>query len=325
MESQTKRTDDRGREAEKPSQMPSRAWKDIAVRVKQEQSRDNLSIVAAGVAFYFILAMPPAIASAVSIYGLIADPQQVSQQLNALSGIIPAEAAAVIKGQLNRLVQQSSEALGLGMLLGLLLALWSANKGTKALITSLNIVYEEEEKRGFIRLNLWSLMLTVLGIVAVLVALSLLVALPALIGKIGLSAFLKGLLVYARWPLLALLLVIGLAFIYRLAPDRDQPQWRWVSWGSVLATVLWIIGSVLFSYYVSNFGDYNKTYGSMGAVIILMLWFFLSSYVILLGGEINAEMEHQTSKDTTKGKPQPMGQRRAYVADTVSGEKSDRS
>jgi membrane protein len=316
-------TDNKGRNAEKPSHFPAPAWKDIALRVKDEQTRDNLSIVAAGVAFYFILAMPPALASAVSIYGLVADPQQVSQQLNAISGMMPGEVSQILNDQLTRVTQQSGGALSFGMIIGLLLTLWSANKGTKALITSLNIVYDEEEDRGFFKLNLWSLMLTVGGIVGVLIVLGLLVALPALIDKLPLSSIAQGIFRYARWPLMACMVVVGLALIYRLAPDREQPKWRWVSWGSVIATLLWMIGSFLFSYYVSNFGDYNKTYGSMGAIAILMLWFFLSTYVVLLGAEINAEMEHQTQKDSTTGEPRPIGERKAYVADTVASRQNE--
>jgi membrane protein len=224
---------------------------------------------------------------------------------------------------LTRVTQQSGGALSFGMIIGLLLTLWSANKGTKALITSLNIVYDEEEDRGFFKLNLWSLMLTVSGIIGVLIVLGLLVALPALIDKLPLSSIAQEIFRYARWPLMASMVVVGLALIYRLAPDREQPKWRWVSWGSVIATLLWMFGSFLFSYYASNFGDYNKTYGSMGAIAILMLWFFLSTYVVLLGAEINAEMEHQTQKDSTTGEPRPIGERKAYVADTVASSQNE--
>lgn len=325
MEEKARTSTDRGREVETPHKIRWREWKDIILRVFDEQSKDNLGIVAAGVAFYFILAMPPAIASIVSIYGLVSDPHQVSQQISAISRIMPSEAQAIIQDQIHRLVQQTGGRLSIGVIVGLLLTLWSANKGTKALITSLNIVYDEEEKRGFIKLNAWSLMMTVLGVVTMLISLSLLIALPVLIGKLGLPGFIQGLFVYARWPLLALMLVIGLAIVYQLAPDRDRPQWRWVTWGSVLAALLWIAGSFLFSYYVANFGHYNKTYGSLGAIAILMVWFFLSTYLILLGGEINAELEHQTRKGSTTGKPRPIGQRGAHVADTLGAEKEDRS
>lgn len=326
MEDKTTETSaERGREAANPHQMPWRAWKDVTLRVVDEQGKDNLGIVAAGVAFYFILAMPPAIASIVSIYGLVSDPHEVSQQLSAISRIMPSEAHSIIQDQLNRLVQQSGGTLSIGVVIGLLLTLWSANKGTKALISSLNIVYNEEEKRSIIKLNAWSLMMTAVGVVTILVALGLLVALPAVIGKLGLPGFIQGLFVYARWPLLALLVIVGLSLVYRLAPDRDRPQWRWVTWGSVLAALLWIAGSFLFSFYVANFGSYNKTYGSLGAIVILMVWFFFSSYLVLLGGELNAELEHQTRKDTTRRQPRPIGQRDAYVADTLGKKKENRS
>ena len=320
MENGNSKNASRGRRAEKPSQLSWRAWKDIGYRVWDEQSKDNLGIVAAGAAFYAFLAVFPAIASAVSIYGLVLDPNQISQQLNAVSGILPQSSTQILHDQLTRLVQQSGGRLSFGLAIGILVTLWSSNKGTKALIQSLNIVYDEQEGRSFLKLNLWSLLLTVCGIFMTLIALSFLVAIPSAVGRLGLPGFIEGLLVYARWPLLAIFVMTVLALVYRYAPDRDQPRWRWVSWGSVIVTILWILGSVLFSYYVANFGNYNKIYGSMGAVIIMMIWFSFSSYLVLLGGEINAEMEHQTEKDTTKGPQRKMGQRDAHVADTVGRE-----
>ncbi|MFZ0135068.1 MAG: YihY/virulence factor BrkB family protein [Desulfobacterales bacterium] len=312
-----KNEDSRGRRASRPREIPRKGWGDVLLRVKDEQSDDNVSIIAAGVAFYWFLAIFPALAAAVSIYALAADPAQLQQQIDTLGTVLPPEAYRILQAQLTTLVQHSGGALGLGMIFGILLTIWSANKGMKALITALNIVYDEQERRGFIMLNAVSLLFTFCAILLGLVAISLLIAVPALIGLVGFSGTLRALLTYLRWPLLGVFLAFGLALAYRFFPDRDAPKWRWVSWGSISATLLWLAGSVLFSLYVANFGSFGKTYGSMGAVAILLLWFYLTAYVILLGAELNAEMEHQTREDSTVGRPEPLGRRRAYVADTT--------
>lgn len=312
-----KSEDNRGRRASRPAEIPGKGWGDILLRVKDEQSDDNVSIIAAGVAFYWFLAIFPALAAAVSIYALAADPAQLQQQIDTLGTVLPPEAYRIIQTQLTTLVQHSGGALGLGMIFGILLTIWSANKGMKALITALNIVYDEQERRGFIKLNALSLLFTFCAILLGLVAISLVIAVPAVIGLAGISGTLQALLTYLRWPLLGVFLTFGLTLAYRFFPDRDSPKWRWVSWGSISATLLWLAGSVLFSLYVANFGSFGKTYGSMGAVAILLLWFYLTAYVILLGAELNAEMEHQTREDSTVGRPEPMGRRRAYVADTT--------
>ena len=310
----------RGRAAETPREIPAPGWRDVLWRVKAEMSRDNLSLVAAGVAFYALLAIFPAIAAVVSIYGLVADPQTVEQQLAATSQVLPEQARSIIEEQLTRVTSGASTALGFGAIIGLLLAIWSANKGTQSLITALNIVYDEEEKRGFVRLTLISLGLTLGIFLFLIVCIAALAVMPALFGNLGLPEDIRRLASWLRWPILGLAFVIGLAAFYRFAPSRDEPRWRWVSWGAVLATVLWLIGSALFSWYVSNFGSYNETYGSIGAVVVLMMWLWLSALIVLLGAELNAEMEHQTERDTTRGRGQPLGERGAYVADTV-GEK----
>lgn len=307
----------RGREAEKPRQIPRPGWRDIVLRVKDEQKKDNLSIVAAGVAFYSLLAIFPALAAAVSIYGLVADPAQLQQQLQSLSQILPQQAYQILDQQLSSLVQQPQQALGIGVAVGILLALWSAAKGMKALITALNITYEEEESRGFFKLNGLALLLTGGALLFFLISIALIVAIPILINFLGLPMWIEALVNYLRWPLLALFVIVALAILYRSGPSRDQPRWQWVSWGAVIATVLWQIVSVLFSLYVANFASYNKTYGAMGAVIILLMWFFLTAYAVLIGAEFNAEMEHQTRKDTTKGEERPLGRRGAHMADTV--------
>lgn len=309
--------EERGRHAAKPSQIPKPGWRDILLRVKDEQKKDNLSIVAAGVAFYLILAIFPALAAMVSIYGLVLDPADVQRQLATVGSLLPPEAYRILDTQLTQIVSSSGGALGVSAVLGILLALWSAAKGMKAMITALNIAYGEEEGRGFFKLNALALLLTFGGIVFVLVSLGLILALPAFLEAVGLPGILDPLVKLLRWPLLAGCVMVALALLYRFAPNRNRPRWQWVSAGSVIATLLWIAVSVLFSVYVSQFGSYNETYGSMGAVIILLMWFFLSAYMFLLGAELNAEMEHQTTEDTTKGTSRPMGERRAQMADTL--------
>lgn len=309
--------EDRGRSADRPGQIPRPGWRDILMRVKSEQKKDNLSIVAAGVAFYTLLAIFPALGAMVSLYGLVADPADVQRQLESIGHLLPPQAFQILDQQLSQIVAQSGGALGVGAALGILISLWSAAKGMKAMIAALNITYDEKEGRGFFKLNALALLLTLGALLFVLLSLALIVALPVLFGNLGLPGALVLLISFLRWPLLAACVVVALALLYRFAPNRDRPRMRWVSWGSVLATVLWIAVSVLFSLYVSNFGNYNETYGSMGAVIILLMWFFLTAYIFLLGAEFNAEMEHQTARDTTRGEARPMGERGARMADTV--------
>ena len=299
--------DERGRGADRPGEIPRKGWKDILLRVKKEQSEDNISIIAAGVAFYGLLAIFPALAALVSIYGLVTEPAEVQRQLGALSSFLPREALEIMNYQLSRIASQSGGALSIGLIVGILISIWSASKGMKALMTALNVVYDEEEKRGFFKLNSAALVLTFVGILFVIISLLLIAVLPALFGTLGLPDVIQRLLSLGRWPLLAAFVMFGLAALYRYAPSRDKPRWEWISWGAVSATLLWIAASVLFSLYAANFGNYNKTYGSVGAIIILLTWFYLTAYIVLLGGELNAEMEHQTVKDTTKGPERPLG------------------
>jgi membrane protein len=309
--------DERGRRAERPREIPTPGWRDIALRVKDKIGRDHLTIVAAGVAFYALLALFPALAATVAIYGLVADPQDVEGLLARVTGAMPAEAEALLREQLEEVAGASGGALGLGALASLGIALWSATAGMKGVIEALNIAYEENERRSFIKLTLVALALTLGGIVFVLVALTLIVAIPPLLAVLPLSGVLAVVVSLARWPVLGLAAVLVLAVLYRHAPCRDVPRWRWVTPGALIAVVLWIVASIGFSWYVANFADYNATYGALGAVIILMMWLFITSFCILLGAEINAEMEHQTGRDTTRGPEEPMGERGAAMADTI--------
>lgn len=317
--------DRRGRKARHPGEIPTKGWRDIAYRIKDSLDDDNISIVAAGVAFYALLAIFPALVAIVSIYGIVADPADVQRQFDLLSGILPAEARVLLSEQLRRITSQASTALSVGVGVGVVLALWSATRGTKAFMIALNIVYGEKEKRGFFKLNTIALLLTMGSIVLAVLALGMIVVLPILLSYLDLPEIFQVLVSFLPWLLLGFSFIVGLAMLYRYGPSRSEARWRWVSWGAVAATVLWIIGSVLFSFYVANFAQYNKTYGSVGALIILLMWFFVTAYIILLGAEFNAETEHQTKTDTTKGKPRPIGERGAYVADTVGKFHDDES
>ncbi len=312
----------RGREARQPTEIPSRGWWDIVKRVKGQLTEDHVQIVSAGVAFYFFFSLFPALAATVSVYGLVMDPAQVREQFDQLAAMLPEDVRSMIAEIATNLTGNSSSALGWGVALSILLSLWSANKGTQALFKGLNIAYDEQESRGFIKLYAVTLCVTLCAILTGIIMMALVVGFPAFSGMLGLPPMAKMVADWARWPFMALLVAIFLALIYRLAPDREKPKWRWVTTGSVVATTLWLGGSALFSYYVDHFGKYGDTYGAFAAVIILMLWFLLTSFIILLGAEINSEMEHQTEKDTTTGPSEPMGERGAYHADHVAGDEA---
>lgn len=306
-----------GRDADKPSEIPTDGWKDVLYRVKNEITEDNVSLIAAGVAFYGLMALAPAIAAMVSIYGLFVTPDAMQSQMQNLTRFMPADASQLVLDQVTRITSASQANLSIAAIGSLLLALLSAMKGSKALITAANITYDEQERRGFLKLNLAALGLTVGAVLFVIVALVLIAAFPVIIDHLPVPAGIQSILSLGRWPLLGLLLILGLAAFYRYAPNRSEPKWRWVSWGSVLGMVLWLVGSILFSLYVSNFASYNETYGSLGAVVVLLMWFYLSAFVVLLGAEVNSEMEHQTARDSTVGEEAPLGSRGAYVADTI--------
>jgi membrane protein len=305
----------RGRAATSPAEIPTRGWKDILLRVYRGIGDDRILANAGAVTFFALLALFPGIAALVSIYGLFSDAGTIGKQLDTLSLILPGGAIEVIGGELTRLTSQPAAGLSFGFLFSLLISLWSANGGLKAMFDALNTVYEEEEKRSFIRLNALSLTFT-LGMIAFLVvAIASIVALPAVMAY--LPSFVGTILGIARWPVLAILVALALSLIYRYGPSRDTPQWRWITWGSAFAAVAWLIASAVFSFYAAKFGTFNKTYGSLGAVMGFLLWIWISNIVILLGGKLNAETEHQTARDSTEGPTEPLGRRGAKMADTV--------
>ena len=313
----TAQTQERGRDADTPRDIPKAGWRDVLLRVKDGIARDNLGLVAAGVAFYFLLAIFPALGAFVSIYGLVFDPTDAQQQISSFSNILPPDARKILLDQMQALTSGTRSALGFGAVFGILFALWSSMRGTMAMMTALNIVYNERESRGFIKLRVVAFLFT-LGMVLFLAAsLALIAALPPILAQMGIGHWAETAFRILRWPLLAIFVMLMLAILYRFAPDRRNAQWRWVNPGSILATLLWLIGSGLFSWYVSSYASYNETYGSLGAVVILLMWFYLTAYIFLIGAELSAEMEHQTNRDTTEGEEKPMGQRGAYVADTL--------
>ena len=307
-----------GRDAATPTQIPPRGWWAIAKRTASKFGENELMSEAASVTFYALLSLVPAITALVSLYGLVSDPSTIAKQLDALAGVIPSGGMEIISEQVKRLTQSSSGGLGIGLVVGLATALWSANAATKAMFSALNDVYGERERRSFLRLTGTSLAFTLGGIVTMMLGLVVVVALPALFAAIGLDAAFALAVRIARIPLMLAVLVAVLALLFRYGPSRRPPQWRWVTWGGAFGAIGWVALSVGFSWYVSNFGSYNKTYGSLGAIIGFMTWIWLSATVLLLGAQLNAEMETQTAHDTTTGSSKPLGQRDAKSADTVA-------
>ncbi|MGJ4951374.1 YihY/virulence factor BrkB family protein [Bradyrhizobium sp. HKCCYLS20291] len=310
--------DGRGRLADSPSEIPVRGWKDVLVRVHENVGEHRIVALAAGMTFYTLLAIFPALAALVAIYGLFSDPAKITGHLEQLQGLMPGGAIDIARDQLARVSAKGSQALGVTFLVSLAISLWSANAAMKSLFDTLNVVYREPERRGFIKLNTISLLFTAGAILFALVAIAAIVVVPVVLNSVGLSGATDLLLRIGRWPAIFVCVSLGLALIYRYGPDREEPKWRWISWGSALAAALWLGGSALFSWYAANFGSFNATYGSLGAVIGFMTWIWISAIVILIGAELDAEMEHQTARDTTTGPEKPLGARGAAMADTVA-------
>jgi membrane protein len=307
----------RGREAETPEQIPARGWQDILWRVVWSISADRILSTSGGVAFFALLAVFPGVAAIVSLYGLFADASTIGSHLTLLSGILPGGVLALIAEQITLIARQENETLGAAFTVGLLVALVSANSGVAALFDALNVVYDEKEKRSLVRFYATTFLFTLAGIVFVILAISAVVVLPLVLKFVGSATITERLMSILRWPILLIALVVSLGFIYRYGPSRREARWRWVTWGSIVAALLWIAASMLFSWYVATFDSYNKTYGSLGAGVGFMMWLWISAVTVLLGGELNAEMEHQTARDTTQGTPKPLGSRGAMMADHV--------
>jgi membrane protein len=312
----------RGRHATHPLQIPWRGWKDILWRTYLEMNSDRLLSIAGGVAFFVLLAIFPAITALVSAYGLYFNASTITNNLSLLQDVVPDNMLSIVREQANRIAANSGRALSIGIVVGILVSLWSAMSGVKAMIDALNVIYEQEEGRGFVKLNLVALVFTLGGFAAFLLAIAAVIVLPLILSPIGLGGVTETLTRVVRWPTLLFVLLIGLALLYRYGPDRRMARWQWVSIGSVFAAVTWIGASYLFSWYLASFANYNATYGSLGAVVGLMIWLWISTIVVLLGAELNAEIEHQTARDSTVGEEKPLGARGAVMADTVGAKQT---
>ena len=307
----------RGRHATHPLQIPWSGWKDILWRTYSEMQSDRLLSIAGGVAFFVLIAIFPAITALVSAYGLMFNASTIIGSLSMLGDVVPSNVLGIVTEQARHIAASSGRALSFGLVLGILVSLWSAMSGVKALIDALNVIYEQQEGRNFSRLNLIALVFTLGGFVCLLLAIGGVIVLPLILSPIGLGSATETLTRILRWPVLLIVLLIGLSVLYRYGPYRRVARWQWVSVGSVFAAVTWIAVSTLFSWYLSSFANYNATYGSLGAVIGVMIWLWISTIVVLLGAELNAEIEHQTACDSTVGHDKPLGERGAVMADTV--------
>ena len=309
-----------GRHAASPGEIPAPGWRAVLARVWSEAISDQVGAAAASCGFYSMLALFPSISVLVSLYGLVADPAAVERQLDPVREFLPAATYELIAGRVRDLASKGGAELGWRLALSLLVALWSAMAATKAIMAALNVAYEEREKRGILRYNLMALAITLCGILGVSLALSIIVGVPAVLG-LGLAwlgPLAEAAVRAVSFALLVGSVVLGLSLLYRFAPSRADAKWRWITPGSLLAAGLWLVASLLFSFYVSNFGSYDSTYGSLGAVVVALLWFYISAFAVILGAELNAELELQTERDTTTGPERPIGRRGAFVADHVA-------
>jgi membrane protein len=316
-QSLSKTAADRGRDADNPREIPARGWKDIIARVRVGAKEDDVTLMAAGVAFYSLLALVPGLVALISIYGLVAKPSDVKDQITSTLSAAPREVRDLVTAQLEAIVSSAGGGAVLGLIIGTIVALWSASSGVGHLLDAVNRAYDEKETRGFVKLKLISLALTIGAIVFIVVAFAVIALLPSLLAKTGLGTAGRVIIGLLRWVLLLAGMTVGVGVIYRYGPDRDVARWEWVSVGAIVAAVMWVVGSILFSIYTANFGKYNETYGSLGAVVVLLLWLLLTALAVIVGAEINCEVERQTAKDSTEGEPEPMGSRNAVAADTL--------
>lgn len=307
----------RGHTADAPTDIPLIGWKDVALRVKDRVIEDRITLIAAGIAFYGLLALFPAITAVMALSGFFLEPEQVVEQLDALSGVLPEDVISIVSDQATSVADSRRSGLGFAALFGLIFALYSASRGVASLIEGLNVAYDEKETRGFIRLQAVTLTLTLILLVGMVLGLVATVAVPAALDLLDLDQVARALTTVAVWSVLVVVTMTGLSVLYRYAPCRNGPKWKWASPGAVAGCFAWIVASAGFAFYVSNFASYNESFGALGGVIVLLLWFWISALVVLLGGELNAELEAQTARDSTRGADRPMGQRGATKADMV--------
>jgi len=311
--------DSKGHRAGSPWQMPWAAWKAIASRTWKRTWQDNVGLVSAGVAYYGFLAIVPLLGLIVLAYGLLADPQKVVEDFQMLASIFPADVAKLIAEQLLGAIKSSKETKGIGIIVGLLVALYGATNGAGAIVTALNIAYSEKEKRSLLHFYLITIAMTVIAVVIAIAGLAAMTVLTFL-GRLFPNASDAAISATRIAGLISLgfLAAAVAATLYRFAPSREEARWRWITPGSLFAGGAWIALTSLFSYYVTNIANYSATYGSLGTVVVLLTWIYLSAYALVFGGELNSEIEHQTARDSTTGKPLPMGRRGAWAADNVA-------
>jgi membrane protein len=300
-----------------PTDIGPAGWMDALWGTYQATNQDRIFLVAAGITFYGLLALFPALTALVSIAGFFVDPNRAVEQLQSFSSFLPEGAVGIIGGQMERIASQSKNSLSIAFLVGLAIALWTANNGIKAIFDGLNVVYDEREDRSFVRLTLVSFLFTLGAIATIILALGAIVVVPVILAFLGLEGVTGTLIDLGRWPLLVALIVVGIGLLYRFGPSRRPPRWRWISAGSLLAALIWVGASALFSWYVANFNSYNETYGSLGAVIAFMVWMWISTSIVLLGAEFNATLENRAAGDTAESPSQSDDHRESRMSDAV--------
>ncbi|GEC34442.1 ribonuclease [Sinorhizobium fredii USDA 205] len=307
----------RGRSAATPGEIPAKGMRDVFWRVVSEISEERVFLIAAGVSFYLLLALFPALGALVSLYGFVANPSDIGSHMAVLDELLPPGSYGLITDQLKSLTTQKTATLSLGFIGGLLVSLWSAANGIAALFDAMNVAYGEKEKRGIVSRTLLCLAFTFAALLFAVVLIVAIGVLPALLAYLWLDRWIEILTRVARWPAILLLSTLGVVLIYRYGPSRERAKLRWLNWGAVFSTLLWLAASWIYSYYLENFANYNATYGALGALIGFMMWVWISMVILITGALVNAELEHQTAVDSTTGEPLPMGDRGAYVADTL--------
>ncbi|MBZ5486218.1 YihY/virulence factor BrkB family protein [Halomonas aquamarina] len=310
----------RGRRARSPEDIPSRGWFDIVWRMLRAAKRDRITILAAGVAFYSLLALFPTIAAVISLWGLFFNPIEAGQQLYEISRFMPPDAANLIDQQTQQVVESTESGNTMTALIGLLVAMFIASKAVGVLVIGLNVVYGEQEKRPIVWRGVVLILLTFGLIGMTLLSLGFIAVVPVVVDSLMIESPVDSALKWLRWPALLIIMSFLIALLYRYAPYRRSAQWRWLSYGTLLATLLWLLGSGGLSLYVRYFSSFSELYGSLGAVVALMMWFWMSAFVVLLGAEVNSEMERQTGNDTTVGEERALGDREAFAADTIGVE-----
>ena len=306
-----------GAQADRPQEIPAKGWWQVTKRAFKEMGQDHLTLLAGGVAYAWFLALFPGLIAAVMVYGLVTDPAEVQQQVESFASGLPNSAQELLSKQMKNIARGSGGGLSFGLILSLALALWSASAGIAGLVEAVNIAYDEDETRSFVKKRGLAIALTIGFLIFIAVAIGLVAVLPIVLDSIGLGVVGQLFVGIGRFVALVVVMLFALALLYRIGPDRDAPKIRWATPGALIATVIWIIASVGFSLYVNNFGSYDKTYGSLAGVVVLLLWFWITALVVLLGAEINAESEEQTARDSTMGPEQPLGERGAVKADSL--------